>query len=95
MAALVMLDPTGRVERAGDALSPRPEGLDGKRAAFIFNGHGFGVAQFGRLKELFEARYRFADVLYRVKTNRWAPSPRQLTDEVAQFADFAIVGVCA
>ena len=95
--SITMLDPTGRVERAAasEARSPRLDGLAGKRAGFIFNGHYHGVAQFGRVKELLEERYGLAEVVYKLKPNLGAPSPPEIIEEIARRTDFAIVGVCA
>ncbi|MBI3989197.1 MAG: hypothetical protein HY347_06230 [candidate division NC10 bacterium] len=92
-AKLIVLDPTA--EQTPEILQPAPrsEQLDGKRIAFLDNSKERASEILATLEDLFEERYRFAEVVKRRKAYYTKGASRDLIAELARSADLVITAV--
>lgn len=94
-ARVFMLDPVGQVETGTGDLAERVSDLNGKTLGFIFNGHYSARVLFARVRERLEENFKFSEVIYKLKPNLGARSPKETIEELASKCDVAVVGVCA
>ncbi|MFH1485687.1 MAG: hypothetical protein ABIH46_06425 [Chloroflexota bacterium] len=86
-----LLNPIGEVDVLDIGLAPRLETLEGKIAAIIDNGKEGANVFLARLEKKLLERYRFSQIIHDRKRRSSQPAP--LLNEIAQRADFVIVGL--
>ena len=74
------------------ALTPRPEGLAGRRVGFLDNRKHNADRLFRRLGALMQERYGVATVVHRQKATSSVPATAALLAELAQSCDLVVAG---
>lgn len=92
---LVLMNPVGYLTAAETSVAPRVSDLDGKVVGFLFNGHWAAPVVFKTVREKLVERFKFSEVVDKLKPKVGAPSPSEDIDDVASRCDLAVLGVGA
>lgn len=92
---IVMLNPVADAGIPAAEVAPRVASLDGKVVGFLFNGHYSAPVLFDTVRQKLTGRFKFSDVINKVKPNVGAPSPDETIAEVAAKCDMVVLGVGA
>lgn len=92
---LVIMDPVGEVDSGTKSLSPQVQGLQGKGAGFVFDGHPVWVDFWEHMSNEYNRLYEPTEVLSYFKPNLAGPAPKEWIDKLANKVGVAVVGVGA
>ncbi|MFH1484940.1 MAG: hypothetical protein ABIH46_02620 [Chloroflexota bacterium] len=92
---VVMLNPVADAGIPAAEIATRVGSLDGKAIGFLFNGHYSGPVLFDTVRQKLTQKFKFSDVINKVKPNVGAPSPAETIADVAAKSDLAVLGVGA
>ena len=90
-----MLDPTGVIANTQRRAETVLETLNGRKAGFIFNQHGSGLAFWKALEAEVERRFKPSSMHRVYKENTWAPAPKADVDKLIGETDYVLVGLGA
>jgi hypothetical protein len=93
--SILLLDPKGNVARSRRLEGHSLDGLQGKKAGFLFNQHKSALTFWQALEEEIERTLRPSTVLRVYKENTWAPAPKADVERLIKETDYALVGLGA
>ena len=90
---IIVLDPTAKPRSREFKMAVRPDNIEGKVLAFLWNTKPNGNVLLDRFAQRLNERYHFTQMVNRVKPSASLPATEDVLDELSARCDFVVIAI--